>query len=159
MEGFSPAWAWAVLGMVLALSELMVGAFVLLALGIAALLTALVTLLLPIDLPGQLGVMAVISGGLVPLAIFKIKPRFSPKSVNYGTAGTSAVLGQTFTVEPMSFDRERMAIKIEADQFPIKPADDTEIRVGDRVSLERFEGATAVVHLSDRTSRVQAEEQ
>ena len=70
----------------MSLAELTSGVLVLLALGIAAALTALLTALgAPFE--WQLVGMGVFSGILVPIAIRWIKPRFSPKGVAYGTTG------------------------------------------------------------------------
>lgn len=69
---------WLILALVLSLAELTSGVLVLLALGIAAALTALLTALgAPFE--WQLVGMGVFSGILVPIAIRWIKPRFSPR--------------------------------------------------------------------------------
>ncbi len=155
MEGFSPAWAWAVIGLVLALAELVTGAFVLLALGIAALITALVTALIGIGLTGQLVVAGISAGVLVPLAIYRIRPLFSPRGVQYGTTGAGAESGQTFIVEPMSFDPELPAIRVNGDQYRIRVVNErdqpteTPVEFGDRVQLDRFEGTIALVRIED----------
>lgn len=155
MEGFSPAWAWAVIGLLLALSELVTGAFVLLALGIAALMTATAVALFDMSLTGQLVVMGITSGILVPLAIYKIRPMFSPKGVKYGTTGTGVETGQQFRVETMNFDKSICAIKVNGDLYRIQPVDDEGkptdqfIRPGDLVTLMRFDGTRALVRPTD----------
>ena len=68
MEGFSPAWAWAVIGLLLALSELLTGAFVLLALGIGALITSLAVAVFDMSLTGQLLVMGSPAGLILGMA-------------------------------------------------------------------------------------------
>ena len=155
MEGFSPAWAWAVIGLLLALSELLTGAFVLLALGIAALLTALAVVVVDLSLTGQLIVMGVASGILVPLAIYKIRPMFSPKGVKYGTTGAGAETGKQYRVESMNFDPSINAIKVNGDLYRIQPVDETgkpsdaSISPGDLVTLMRFDGTLALVQPTD----------
>ncbi len=155
MEGFSPAWAWAVIGLLLALSELLTGAFVLLALGIAALLTALAVVVVDLSLTGQLIVMGVASGILVPLAIYKIRPMFSPKGVKYGTTGAGAETGKRYRVETMNFDQSINAIKVNGDLYRIQPVDDAgkpseaSISPGDLVMLMRFDGTLALVQPTD----------
>ena len=85
---------WLILALVLSLAELTSGVLLLLALGIAAALTALVSFLgAPFE--WQLVTMGIMSGILVPVAIRWIRPRFSPKGVAYGTTGTG--------VEPVSY--------------------------------------------------------
>ncbi|MFP4251913.1 MAG: NfeD family protein [Guyparkeria sp.] len=155
MEGFSPAWAWAVIGLVLALAELLTGAFVLLALGVAALITALLSALTGMGLVVQLVVMGIASGILVPLAIYRIRPMFSPRGVKYGTTGAGSEAGKTFTVEPMRFDPSLPAIRVNGDQYRIQPVDeherpsDRQVDFGQHVQLLRFEGTIALVRPSD----------
>ena len=84
---WNPAYSWLVLALLLSLAELTSGAMVLLALGIAAALTAAVTAL-GLSLPWQLLSMGIFAGVLVPLGVMVIRPRFSPKGVAYGTTGT-----------------------------------------------------------------------
>ena len=93
---------WLILALVLCLAELTSGVLLLLALGIAAALTALLAFL---DVPfeWQLAGMGIFSGILVPVAIRWIRPRFSPKGVAYGTTGTGVEQG-------------RRHLQIEADQ-------------------------------------------
>lgn len=74
---WNPAYSWLVLALLLSLGELTSGAMVLLALGIAAALTAAVTAL-GLTLPWQLLSMAIFTGILLPLCIMVIRPRFSP---------------------------------------------------------------------------------
>jgi len=155
LEGFNPAWAWAIIGLLLMLSELLTGAFVLLALGIAALITALVWPVTGMGLTGQLLTMAIASGILVPLAIYRIRPMFSPRGVRYGTTGTGAETGRPYRVEPMRFDADILAIKVNGDQYRIRVEDDHgrasghSPREGDLVELLRFEGTTAIVRPTD----------
>lgn len=77
---WSPAYSWLVLALLLSLAELTSGAMVLLALGIAAALTAAVTAL-GLALPWQLLGMAIFTGVLLPICIMVIRPRFSPAAL------------------------------------------------------------------------------
>ena len=153
MEGFNPAWAWAIIGLLLMLSELLTGAFVLLALGIAALVTAVAWLIAGMGLTGQLITMAIASGLLVPMAVYWIRPMFSPRGVRYGTTGTGAESGRSYRLEPLRFDPAHLAVKVNGDQYRIEPdASDRaalELHEGDRVELLRFEGTTAIVRPTD----------
>lgn len=156
MEGFNPAWAWAVIGLLLVLSELLTGAFVLLALGLAAQVTAGAWLLVGMGLSGQLLTMAVTSGILVPIAVYKIRPMFSPKGVKYGTTGAGAETGEQYRVETMNFDQSINAIKVNGDLYRIQPVDDegrpsdaSSISPGDLVTLKRFDGTLALVQPTD----------
>jgi membrane protein implicated in regulation of membrane protease activity len=81
---------WLILALALSLAELTSGVLLLLALGVAAALTALVASL-GASFEWQLVAMGVLSGILVPVAILWIRPRFSPKGVAYGTTGTGVM--------------------------------------------------------------------
>lgn len=156
MLEISPEWVWSVTGLALILFELISGAFVFLAIGAAALATAAITLITHIGVVGQLTVMALVSGVAVPVAIYKIRPIFSPKGVNYGTTGAGADSGKIFTVEPLRFYENARSIKVNGDQYRIEVIDDSEGSspgFGDLVELSHFEGTVAMVRPAGRPSR------
>lgn len=137
---------WLILALVLSLAELASGVLLLLALGIAAALTAIVAYL---DAPfeWQLVAMGVFSGILVPVAIRWIKPRFSPKGVAYGTTGTGVESGQRYRTLKRDFDGAS-GVKINGDFYRLRVTPDnlTELPEGTEVVFDRFDGTTAVVH-------------
>lgn len=137
---------WLILALVLSLAELASGVLVLLALGIAAALTAVVAFL---DAPfeWQLVAMGVFSGILVPVAIRWIKPRFSPKGVAYGTTGTGVESGRRYRTLKRDFDGAS-GVKINGDFYRLRVTPDnlTELPEGTEVVFDRFDGTTAVVH-------------
>ncbi|CAN0600392.1 unnamed protein product, partial [Ectocarpus sp. 12 AP-2014] len=93
---WNPAYTWLVLALLLSLGELTSGAMVLLALGIAAALTAAVTAL-GLTLPWQLISMAIFTGVLLPICVMVIRPRFSPRGVAYGTTGKKKKKGNHYS--------------------------------------------------------------
>lgn len=137
---------WLILALVLSLAELASGVLVLLALGIAAALTAVVAYL---DAPfeWQLVAMGVLSGILVPVAIRWIRPRYSPKGVAYGTTGTGVEKGQRYHTIKRDFDGAS-GVKINGDFYRLRvtPDNATDLPAGTEVVFEHFDGTTAVVH-------------
>ncbi|SDX50748.1 NfeD family protein [Marinobacter mobilis] len=137
---------WLILALVLSLAELASGVLLLLALGIAAALTAIVAYL---DAPfeWQLVAMGVFSGILVPVAIRWIKPRFSPRGVAYGTTGTGVESGQRYRTLKRDYDGAS-GIKINGDFYRLRVTPDnlTDLPEGTEVVFDTFDGTTAVVH-------------
>lgn len=83
-------WHWIVIGFALCLCELVVPAFVLIWLGLAALLLALLLLILPLSLTAQLLVWAILSTALVFLWLHVFRSK--DKSTRVGTS--DAALGE-----------------------------------------------------------------
>lgn len=144
---WNPAVIWLITALLLGLAELTSGALVLLALAVAATLTAGVATLVP-TLAGQLLTMGVLSGALVPLAVWKIRPWFSPRGVAYGTTGSGVEKGRRYTTLERDFDKAT-GIKINGDFYRLRVADsgETSLPAGTLVIFERFDGTTAVVRL------------
>ncbi|MGM0703216.1 MAG: nodulation efficiency, NfeD-like protein [Pseudomonadota bacterium] len=154
---WNSALIWLTLALLLGLAELTSGALVLLALAIAATLTAAVATL-ELSLAGQLLAMGAFSGVLVPLAVWKIRPWFSPRGVAYGTTGSGVEKGRRYTTIEREFDGAT-GIKINGDFYRLRVAADadeksgeTALPAGTPVIFERFDGTTAVVHLAPHAS-------
>ena len=145
MMSWNPAFWWLLLALILGLAELASGALVLLALAVAALVTAAVAAT-GFDLTIQLLAMGVLAGVLVPLAIWKIRPRFSPRGVRYGTTGTGVEKGRVYVTERRDFD-DATGIKINGDFYRLRLSDtgESELLAGTQVIFEQFDGTTAVV--------------
>lgn len=143
---WSLAHIWLILALVLSLAELTSGVLVLLALGIAAALTAVLAFL-GVPFEWQLVGMGVFSGILVPVAVRWIRPRFSPKGVAYGTTGTGVEQGRRYRTLKRDFDGA-CGIKVNGDFYRLRTSDTgmTELPEGTEVIFERFDGTTAVVH-------------
>jgi len=137
---------WLILGLILLLSELLSGVLVLLAVGLAALLTAVVAALGG-DFIWQLTAMGLFSGILIPVMIYVIRPRFSPRGVAYGATGSGGETGETFPIEVRDRDGA-LGIRVKGDFLRVRgragelPA----LAPGDPVVLEGFEGTTALVY-------------
>ncbi|MBR9904056.1 MAG: nodulation efficiency, NfeD-like protein [Gammaproteobacteria bacterium] len=144
---WNPAYSWLVLALLLSLAELSSGAMVLLALGIAAALTAAVTAL-GLTLPWQLLSMAIFTGILLPISIMVIRPRFSPRGVAYGTTGTGVEKGNHYITLRRDFD-DATGIKVNGDFYRLRVLDngETALPSGTPVVFRRFEGTTALVTL------------
>lgn len=145
---WNPAYSWLVIALLLSLAELTSGAMVLLALGIAAALTAAVTAL-GLSLPWQLLSMGIFAGVLVPLGVMVIRPRFSPKGVAYGTTGTGVEKGNCYTTLIREYDNAT-GIKVNGDFYRIRVLESgqTELPEGTQVVFKHFEGTTALVNVS-----------
>jgi membrane protein implicated in regulation of membrane protease activity len=145
---WNPAYIWLALALLLGLAELTSGGLVLLALAFAAALTAVVAWL-GLSFAWQLLGMGIFSGVLVPLAIWKIRPWFSPRGVAYGTTGTGVDKGRVFTTLTRDFD-SATGIKVNGDFFRIRVADtgETDLPAGTRVTFMSFDGTTAIITLA-----------
>jgi membrane protein implicated in regulation of membrane protease activity len=145
---WNPAYSWLVLALLLSLAELTSGAMVLLALGIAAALTAAVTAL-GLSLPWQLLSMGIFAGVMVPVGVMVIRPRFSPKGVAYGTTGTGVEKGNRYTTLLREYD-QATGIKVNGDFYRLRVLESgqTELPEGTQVVFKRFEGTTALVNLT-----------
>lgn len=145
---WNPAYTWLVIALLLGLAELASGALLLLALGVAAALTAALAAM-GFSLSWQLLGMGVSSGLLVPLAVRVLRPRFSPAGVAYGTTGTGVEQGNTYRVIERDFDGAS-GIKVNGDFYRIRLAvtDETDLPVDTLVTFKEFDGTTAIVSLA-----------
>lgn len=144
---WNPAYSWLIIALLLSLAELSSGAMVLLALGIAAALTAGVAAL-GLTLPWQLVSMAVFTGVLVPIGVMVIRPYFSPQGVAYGTTGTGVERGNVYRTQRRDFDNAT-GIKVNGDFYRLRVVEsgETELPPDTPVIFSRFEGTTALVTL------------
>lgn len=152
---WTPAMLWLATALVLGLAELTSGALLLLALAIAAALTA-ATAAMGLPFSGQLLAMGVLSGVLVPLTIKVIRPRFSPKGVAYGTTGTGVEHGHRYVTIERDFDGAS-GLKINGDFYRLRVDGSTTTRLpaGTQVIFKEFDGTTAIVELASANSSSQ----
>lgn len=136
---------WLILALVLGLAELTSGVLVLLALAIAAALTAVLAFA-GLSFEWQLIGMGVFSGLLVPIAIRWIRPRFSPKGVAYGTTGTGVEQGKRYHTLKREFDGAT-GIKVNGDFYRLRneTTGATDFPEGTDVIFKKFDGTTAIV--------------
>lgn len=144
---------WLILALVLSLAELTSGVLLLLALGIASALTAVLAFL-GVPFEWQLVGMGVFSGVLVPVAIRWIRPRFSPKGVAYGTTGTGVEHGRHFRTLKRDFDNA-CGIKVNGDFYRVRveSTGNTDLAEGTEVVFKQFDGTTAVVEIISQTEQ------
>ena len=144
---------WLILALVLSLAELASGVLLLLALGIASALTAVLALL-GVPFEWQLVGMGLFSGILVPVAIRWIRPRFSPKGVAYGTTGTGVEYGRHYRTLKRDFDNA-CGIKVNGDFYRVRVENTgaTDLPEGTEVVFKRFDGTTAVVETITHTEQ------
>ncbi|MFP3976622.1 MULTISPECIES: nodulation efficiency, NfeD-like protein [Marinobacter] len=137
---------WLILALALGLAELTSGVLLLLALAIAAGLTAVLAYV-GMSFEWQLVGMGMFSGLLVPIAIRWIRPRFSPKGVAYGTTGTGVEQGERYRTLKRDFDGAT-GIKINGDFYRLKDDNTgaTDFPEGTEVIFSQFDGTTAIVH-------------
>ena len=153
---WTPAMLWLAAALILGLAELSSGALLLLALAIAAALTAAATAVLGLPVSGQLLAMGVLSGVLVPLTIKVIRPRFSPKGVAYGTTGSGVEKGRCYLTLKRDFDGAS-GVKINGDFYRLRVADSatTQLPPGTEVIFKEFDGTTAIVTLAEASASSQ----
>lgn len=139
---------WLILALILGLAELTSGVLLLLALGIAAALTAVLAFA-GMSFEWQLIGMGVFSGLLVPIAIRWIRPRFSPKGVAYGTTGTGVEQGKRYNTLKRDFDGAT-GIKVNGDFYRVRNETTgvTDFPEGTDVVFKQFDGTTAIVQLA-----------
>lgn len=134
------AWKlWILLGLVLAVSEIVIvpAQFVLVALGVCAIIVGLVVATTGIGLGAQLGLYSALAILLIPVFV-RLWRRRTP--VRYsGTAGESNLASQVGVV----LTTEPLRIRLNSDQFPARNTDGQPLHVGDEVLVEGFNGITA----------------
>lgn len=137
---------WLILALILGLAELASGVMLLLALAVAAGITALLAAL-GASFEWQLVGMGVAAGILIPITVRWIRPRFSPRGVAYGTTGTGVEQGQHFKTLRRDFD-DATGIHLNGDFYRLIISDSgvTELPPGTEVIFEKFDGTTAIVH-------------
>lgn len=121
---------WLLIGLLLALSELMGGQFVLLALGVAAALTGAASAALDLTFNMQLVVFAVTSAVTVPLGIRWY--RAASGSKRPGLIGEGGEIGMRARV---TVENGRIGVKLQGHFFPARladgamPVEDSEVEV------------------------------
>lgn len=144
------AYTWLTIALLLGLAELASGAMVLLALAVAAALTAALAFM-GVSLAWQLLGMGVFSGLLLPLTIKVIRPHFSPRGVAYGTTGTGVEKGREYRTLKRDFDGAT-GIVINGDFYRLRVAETatTELSEDTPVIFQKFDGTTAIVTLASQ---------
>lgn len=146
------AWmVWLIMGIVLMLVELMGGAFVLVALGLAAMLIAVVLAAgVDLSLSGQLLAFAGLAAVFTPIGIYIYRHRQQSgqaSRLGAGLVGQAGVLeGKPVVV--LGGDNGPV-IQVRGDDFPVAFEDGDRPTPGASVEILRFEGITAIVRPLD----------
>lgn len=146
------AWMiWLIVGIALMLVELMGGAFVLVALGLAAMLIAMALVAgVNLGLSSQLLVFAGLAAVFTPLGIYLYRRRQQSGQASELGAG---LVGQTGVLEGKSAVVMRgdngPIIQVRGDDFPVAFEDGNRPSPGASVEILRFEGITAIVRSPD----------
>ena len=134
---------WLLIGLLLAAAELLGASFILVALGVTALVVAVATAMYPeMGIAAQLLLFALAGVVLVPGFVYQFRRwHRSPASPIAGQGGPDP--GPVVTVEA---GRERVGVRLHGDFFPAEASDGQPLRPGERVRIDHFEGITARVH-------------
>ncbi len=146
---WNPAYSWLVLALLLSLAELTSGAMVLLALGIAAALTAAVTAL-GLSLPWQLLSMGIFAGGAGAVRRDGDSATLlPPKGLPTAPPVPASKKGNRYTTLLREYD-QATGIKVNGDFYRLRVLESgqTELPEGTQVVFKRFEGTTALVNLT-----------
>lgn len=132
-------WHWLVIGLALCVCELAIPAFVLIWLGLAALLLGLLTWLLPLSLTAQLLIWAILSTILVFLWLRVFRPQ--DKTTRVGTSDEAVGEVGLLVRDVMPFQRGQVLF-----QRPLMGADrwecvsEVQLAAGSRVRVVAVEG-------------------
>jgi membrane protein implicated in regulation of membrane protease activity len=132
---------WILFGLVLAVAELLLvpAQFLLIALGVCAVLVGVLTWGTDMGYSAQLAWYAGFSVVLVPLFVYLWRRR---APVRYaGTAGETQTAPQPAEVVLS----DPLTVKLRGDRFPAKATDGSEFQVGEEVQVHGFSGITALV--------------
>lgn len=139
--GFEAWHLWVVLGLALAVAELLGTQFVLLALGVSCLAGAAVAGFTDADLGTQILATGVLAAVLVPLAVARLGRRIRPTE-GYGVTGTGAERGTVAEVLERAGD---VGIKYRGDFLPARLTDGSKPVPGARVRVIALRGITVTV--------------
>ena len=132
---------WIVLGLVLAILELLMvpAQFLLIALGVCAILVGVAALITDMGLQAQLAWYAGLAAVLVPVFVYTWRRR---APVRYpGPAGetpSAPQLARVVATDPLT-------VALRGDRFPAEGPEGTVFEMGEEVRVERFSGITATI--------------
>ncbi len=133
---------WLLLAIVFAAMELMGAQFIMLALAASALVVMGVTLLVDVELTGQLIIFVVAAAVLTPTFIIWYRRQFQGRQTRTGVAGESGYGQRLAFVESRG---ERVGVALDGNWFPVRYETGDPPAPGEQVRIVRFEGITAIV--------------
>ncbi|MCG8433458.1 MAG: NfeD family protein [Gammaproteobacteria bacterium] len=137
------AWqVWLMLGVLLAIAELIGAEFILLALGVSFMLVAAVTAAFGLSFNAQLITAGLISAVLVPSFVY-IYRRTLQAAAKPVVAGEGGLLGQEVVLQAR--DDGRLGVEAEGDFFPAQGESDETLRPGQKVKVTALKGITLIV--------------
>ena len=131
---------WLVIAALLTLAAAVTGDFTLIALTLAALTGAAAAAFTSLDPLWQAAVVGIAAAILGPLLHRFLRPLL--RGPDYGVAGSGAEAGIQTTVVSSG---QQLGVRIKHDFFPARTEADRPLTEGDRVTVLRFEGITAIV--------------
>lgn len=145
--GLQP-WQWVVAGLLLMTLELFLPSFAALWFGVAALMTALITWLVPMGLLGQVMIWLGLSIVCCALWFWFVQPRI--KNRTKAGLGGSVIIGEIGMISQAVHDgcvgRVRFTVpKVGADEWLCRTADGQALSVGERVIVTGVMGNELVV--------------
>jgi membrane protein implicated in regulation of membrane protease activity len=131
---------WILAGLILGVAELLLipAQFLLLALGVSAFLTGVLTWLFSMNSYWQLGSFALISAALVPLFVFRWRRRMPAFGSTAGEAALTPQEAEVVSAAPLT-------IKLKGDHFPAECAAGQSFEPGEKVLVRGFSGITAQI--------------
>lgn len=138
-----PAWLWwVIIAVILVLVDLtLLGAqFILVAGALAALVTALASVL-GLSLAGQLWTFLIALLVLTPVLVYWLRPRLSSRGSGPLESGWER--GERITAEARG---ERRIARLKGDDFPVTLMDGTRPEVGEELVVDHMEGITLKAH-------------
>lgn len=134
------AWhVWVIIGLLLAIAELLGAEFVLLALGVSCLTGAGVAATTDLGVSWQLGLTAATAALLVPFFVHFFRSVLAP---GRQVAGEGGGIGERVTLIEHN---GRLGLRYKGDFFPARGVDGQPLAAGTVVEIRAFEGITALV--------------
>jgi len=142
------AWhLWAVAALLLALAELAGGGFVLLGLGLAAVVVTLVLVFAPgMGFGGQLLIFGVAAAVIVPIIVMVFRHYFP----DHGVSVMNEPGGKAGEPRPVVERNGRIGVEIYGDFYPAEFSSGLQPEVGMEVVVVKFRGIVALVRAVDQ---------
>ncbi len=138
-----PAWLWwVIIAVVLVLVDLALlgGQFILVAAALAALVTAMASVL-GLSLAGQLWTFLIALLVLTPILVYWLRPRLRGNGAGPLESGWAG--GARVTVEARG---EQRIARLKGDEFPVTLMDDGQPEVGEQLIVDHMDGITLKAH-------------